>query len=439
MNVIKKYNILIAGARGRDLQNFIVYFRDNPLYNVVCFTATQIPGIENQFVPKEITGKLYPRGIPTYPESQLQELIKKHNIDYVYLSYSDLSHQYVMEFASKVLAAGANFALLGTRDTYIQSKKPVISVTAVRTGSGKSQTTRAIAEIFKKQGKKVVGIRHPMPYGDLVQQEVQRFETTADLKKNKCTIEEEEEYQPWIDHGFVIYAGVDYQKIIKQAEKEADVILWDGGNNDWSFYKPDLNIVVADPHRAGHELTYYPGFVNILMADIVIINKVDSVSKENVQKVQANIKKYNPQAKIILAKSDVFVEDPKVVKNKRVLVVGDGPTLSHGGMSFGAATLAAQKYGGKIVDVKPFVIGSIKQTYQKYPQLGKELPAMGYSSKQLKEVEQIINKVPCDLILDGSPAHLKKHLKLKKPIIDVTYELDQKSVKELERLLSKSS
>jgi len=437
VNVIKKYNILIAGARGRDLQNFIVYFRDNPLYNVVCFTATQIPGIENQFVPKEITGKLYPRGIPTYPESQLQELIKKHNIDYVYLSYSDLSHQYVMEFASKVLAAGANFALLGTRDTYIQSKKPVISVTAVRTGSGKSQTTRAIAEIFKKQGKKVVGIRHPMPYGDLVQQEVQRFETTADLKKNKCTIEEEEEYQPWIDHGFVIYAGVDYQKIIKQAEKEADVILWDGGNNDWSFYKPDLNIVVADPHRAGHELTYYPGFVNILMADIVIINKVDSVSKENVQKVQANIKKYNPQAKIILAKSDVFVEDPKVVKNKRVLVVGDGPTLSHGGMSFGAATLAAQKYGGKIVDVKPFVIGSIKQTYQKYPQLGKELPAMGYSSKQLKEVEQIINKVPCDLILDGSPAHLKKHLKLKKPIMDVTYELDQKSVKVLEKLLKK--
>ncbi len=337
---MKRKRVIISGAAGRDYHNFLLYFKDNPIYEVVCFTATQIPGIEKRTFPKKLAGRLYKKDIPIFPESKLPELIKKYNIDDVYLSYSDLSHQYVMEFASRVISNGANFSLLGLKDTYVKSKKPVIAVTAVRTGSGKSQTSRAIAEILRKNEKKVVGIRHSMPYGeDLTKQTCQRFASEEDFRKNNTTIEEEEEYQPWIDHGFVIYAGFDYKAIVKEAEKEGDILILDGGNNDFSFIKPDLLITVVDPHRPGHEIAYYPGFINFIMADVIVINKIDSAKKDNINIIQENIKKYNPNAKVILARSDIIVDQPHLIKDKLAQVIGAGQTLTHGGMSFGAGTL----------------------------------------------------------------------------------------------------
>ena len=433
-----KKRVIISGAAGRDYNNFLVCFKNNPSYEVVCFTATQIPGIEKRVFPKALAGKYYKKSIPIYPESQLIQLIKKYKVDEVFLAYSDLKHQTVMEFASKVLAAGANFSLLGTKDTYVTSRKPVIAVTAVRTGCGKSQTSRAIAEVLRKYGKKVVGIRHSMPYGkDLTIQTCQRFASVKDFKKHKTTIEEEEEYQPWIDHGFVVYAGFDYKEIVRNAEKEANVLILDGGNNDFSFIKPNLLITVVDPHRAGHELTYYPGFVNFLMADVIVINKVDSAKKKDLEIIKKNITEYNPKARVILARSELVVDKPELIKNNKCALIGDGPTLSHGGMSFGAGTLALKKYKGKAVSPKKYTVGSIKETYRKFPHLSYEIPAMGYSKQQIKDLEKTINKMPCDVVIDGTPANLKRIMKIKKPLVNVGYELGKKSVKELEKILKK--
>jgi len=433
---MKKIKVVIAGAAGRDFSNYLRYFKDNPIFEVVAFTQTQIPGIEKRIFPKALTGK---KSIPMYPESKLSSLIKKLKVDYVYLCYSDLSHQYVMEFASKVLANRANFALLGSEEIYIKSKKPVIAVTAVRTGSGKSQTSRAIAEILRKHGKKVVGVRHSMPYGkDLTKQRCQRFANQDDFKIQNTTIEEEEEYQPWLDHGFIIYAGFDYKEIVKQAEKEADIIIFDGGNNDVSFLKPDLHVVVADPHRSGHEITYYPGFVNFLTADVIVINKIDSAKKENIGIIKKHAKQYNPRAKVILAKSDLIIDRPELIKNARACTVGDGPTLTHGGMSFGAGTLAVKQYKGKIISPKKYAIGSIKKVYERYTHLKEELPAMGYNKGQIKELEKVINRIPCDIVIDGTPANLKRIIKISKPIVEVNYELGKEATKELHKILKKN-
>ncbi len=424
---MKKTNVLIMGAAGRDFHNFLTYFKNNKNFRVIGFTAEQIPGISNRKFPAKLSGKLYKNGIPIFHESKLKSLIKKYKIDDVYLSYSDLSHSDVMNKASTVLAAGANFCLLGTEETQIKSRKPLISVTAVRTGAGKSQTSRKIARILRDRGYKVVAIRHPMPYGDLVKQEVQRFTTYDDMLKHKCTIEEREEYDPWVKLGIPIYAGVDYYKILKSAEKEADVIIWDGGNNDMSFYKPDLNVVVLDPHRAGHEMQYYPGEVNFKAADVFVINKVDSAPKEGVKTLLANIKEHNSSAIVIKAQSQLVIEKPQRLKNKKVLIVGDGPTLTHGGMSFGAGTIAADKYHAKIVKPFKFITGTLKETYKKYPHLIKstELPAMGYTPKQNKDLENTINKSKVDLIIDGTPINLKKHIKIKKEFIEVNYVLKE--------------
>ena len=413
------------GAAGRDFHNFLTYFKNNSYYNVICFTAEQIPGISNRKFPKELAGKLYKKGIPIYKESTLSQLIKKHKVQNVYLSYSDLSHLDVMHKASIVLASGANFYLLGPDETQIKSKKPLISITAVRTGCGKSQTSRKVAEILRDRGYKVVAIRHPMPYGDLVKQEVQRFSSYKDMKTHKCTIEEREEYDPWVQLGIPIYSGVNYEKILRKAEKEADIIIWDGGNNDLPFYKPDINIVVVDPHRVGHELLYYPGEVNFLSADVIVINKVDSAPKEKTEKLKQNIKQYNPKAKVILAASDLVITTEKPLKGRRVLIVGDGPTLTHGGMSFGAGTIAAKKYKAKIVDPKPFLVGSLKQVYEKYPHLkrGHELPAMGYGPEQNKDLQKTINKSNVDIIIDGTPVNLKEQITLKKDFVEVDYVL----------------
>ena len=434
---MKKRNVLIVGAAGRDYWNFLTYFKDNPYYNVVAFTQTQIPGIEKRKFPAELAGGLYKKDIPFYPEEKLPELIKKLKVDKVVFAYSDVKHEDVMHLASIALANGADFILLGPKSTMIKSKKKIISVCAVRTGSGKSQTSRAIAKILKDSGKKVVAIRHSMPYGDLLKQRVQRFESERDFKKHKTTIEEEEEYQPWIDNGFVVYAGVDYKEILKKAEREADIIIWDGGNNDLPFYFSDLHIVVADPHRAGHELLYHPGEANFRMADVIIINKVDSAKKEDIELVKGNIKKYNPKAKVILARSELIIDKPEMIKGKKCLVVGDGPTLSHGGMKFGAGTLAVKKYNGKIVDPRKYVFGSIKEIYRKYKHLESELPAMGYGKKQIHELELTINKVPCNIVIDSTPANLKRIVKINKPVVQVDYELGSKAIKELKKILKK--
>ena len=434
---MKKRNVLIVGAAGRDYWNFLTYFKDNPYYNVVAFTQTQIPGIEKRKFPAELAGGLYKKDIPFYPEEKLPELIKKLKIDKVVFAYSDVKHEDVMHLASIALANGADFILLGPKSTMIKSKKKIISVCAVRTGSGKSQTSRAIAKILKDSGKKVVAIRHSMPYGDLLKQRVQRFESERDFKKHKTTIEEEEEYQPWIDNGFVVYAGVDYKEILKKAEREADIIIWDGGNNDLPFYFSDLHIVVADPHRAGHELLYHPGEANFRMADVIVINKVDSAKKKDIELVKENIKKYNPKAKVILARSELIIDKPEMIKGKKCLVVGDGPTLSHGGMKFGAGTLAVKKYNGKLVDPRKYVFGSIKEIYRKYKHLESELPAMGYGKKQIHELELTINKVPCNIVIDSTPANLKRIVKINKPVVQVDYELGSKAIKELKKILKK--
>jgi predicted GTPase len=430
--------VIIMGAAGRDFHNFNTYFRDNPDYRVVAFTATQIPDIEGRKYPAALAGKLYPRGIPIEAEAALDKLIAAHKVDDVHLAYSDLSHEYVMQKASQVLAAGANFVLLGPDDTMIKSRRPVVSVCAVRTGSGKSQTSRKVATILKEKGRRVAAIRHPMPYGDLVKQKVQRFATYADLDKNECTIEEREEYEPHIDKGIIVYAGVDYGAILRQAEKEADVILWDGGNNDFPFYKSDLEIVVADPHRAGHELSYYPGAVNFRRAKVIVINKMDTATPEGIETVLANAKKVNPKATIIRANSPTIVKDGGRITGKRVLVIEDGPTLTHGGMKYGAGIVAARKYGAaQIVDPRPFAIGSIKKTFEKYNHLDDVLPAMGYGEKQTRELAQTIEAVDCDLVVSATPIDITRVIKVSKPILRVGYELEEIGTPNLKDVLKK--
>ncbi|MBE3124563.1 MAG: GTPase [Acidobacteria bacterium] len=426
------------GAAGRDFHNFNTYFRDNKDYRVVAFTATQIPDIEGRKYPAELAGKLYPKGIPIHAEAELNDLIATHKVDDVHFAYSDVSHEYVMQKASQVMAAGANFVLLGPNDTMIKSRKPVISVCAVRTGSGKSQTSRRVAEILQKKGRKVVAIRHPMPYGDLVKQKVQRFADYADLDKHECTIEEREEYEPHIDKGIIVYAGVDYGAILRQAEKEADVILWDGGNNDFSFYKSDLEIVVADPHRAGHELRYHPGETNFRRAQVIVINKMDTAKKEDIDIVLANIKRINPKAAIVRANSPTIVEDGGRITGKRVLVIEDGPTLTHGGMKYGAGIVAARKYGAaEIIDPRPFAVGTIKKTFEKYSHLDNVLPAMGYGDKQTRELAKTIEAIDCDLVVSATPIDITRVIKVSKPILRVGYELEEIGSPTLKDLLKK--
>ena len=423
---MKPQNVVIMGAAGRDFHNFNVYFKNKKEYNVVAFTAAQIPDIAGRKYPKELTGKFYPKGIPIFEEKELASLIKKFKVDLVVLAYSDLSHFEVMHKASIAGAAGADFLLLGPNSTMLKSKKPVVSICAVRTGSGKSQTTRKVAKILQGMGKKIVVVRHPMPYGDLRKQIVQRFETYADLEKQNCTIEEREEYEPHINNGIVVYAGVDYEKILKEAEKEADIIIWDGGNNDFPFYKTNLHIVVADPLRAGHEVSYYPGETNVRMADVAVINKIDSATKEQVKTVQDNIKKINPSAKIIKAESKLFVEHPEKIRGKKVLAVEDGPTVTHGEMGYGAAFVAAKRFGAaEIIDPRPFAVGAVKETFKNYPHLHNILPTVGYSRKQVKDLEQTINNAKCDIVISGTPIDLRRILKANKEIVQVRYELKE--------------
>lgn len=433
---MEKIRVIIMGAAGRDFHNFNVYFRNRKEYDVVAFTATQIPGIEKRMYPPELAGPNYPEGIPIYPEEELPKLIKRHNVTEVVFAYSDVPHEYVMHKASIALASGADFRLMGPSTTMLKAKVPVVSVCAVRTGSGKSQTSRKVSIILKKMGFKVAVIRHPMPYGDLREQVWQRFASYEDLDKHKCTIEEREEYEPHINNGIIVYAGVDYEKILREAEKEADIIVWDGGNNDISFYKSDLYIVVADPHRASNELTYHPGETNLRMADVVVINKVDTADPANVEIVKTNVKKANPNATIVEAASPITVDDSGRVKGKRVLVVEDGPTLTHGNMTYGAGTIAAKKLAAKeIVDPHPYAVGSIRDTFKKYAHLGALLPAMGYGKKQVDELEKTINATPCDLVIIGTPVDLRRLLKLNKPAVMARYELQEVSKPDIEEIL----
>lgn len=436
----KAKKVLILGAAGRDFHDFNVYFRDNANYKVVGFTATQIPGIDDKIYPRELSGKLYPKGIRIFPEEKLEELIKKYKIDEVIFSYSDVYYPTLMKITSRVLATGANFTFLSPEKTMLKSKKPVIAVCAVRTGCGKSNVSRKIAEILKKQGKKVAIIRHPMPYGDLAKQAVQRFENYEDFGKHKCTIEEMEEYEPIINAGFVVWAGVDYEKILRSAEKESDIIIWDGGNNDVPFIKPDLFFTIADPLRPGDETLYHPGEVNLRMADVVIINKENTATKQNIEKVVKNIKFCNPKARIIHAISQVSVKKPKLIKNKKCLVIEDGPTVTHGGMGFGAGMIAAKKYKAKkIISPVKFAKASIKKTYEKYPHLQNVLPAMGYSAKQIKDLEQTINAIPCDIVVSGTPIDLSRIVKINKPLIQVSYEFQEKSNNNLTKILKNAN
>jgi predicted GTPase len=417
---------LIMGAAGRDFHNFNVFFRDNKDYEVVAFTATQIPNIESRRYPRELAGSLYPKGIAIYPESGLIDLIKNNKIEQVIFAYSDVPHQYVMSKASEVLAAGADFRFMGLHTTQIKSSKPVISVCAVRTGSGKSQTTRRVSLDMIELGYKVAAIRHPMPYGDLVKQKVQRFATYADLDKNECTIEEREEYEPHIDNGVIVYAGVDYGAILRQAEQEVDIVLWDGGNNDFSFYVSDLAIVVIDPHRPGHESSYHPGETNVRLADVFVINKVDTALPENVINVRENIRRMNPSAQIIEAASPLFVDNPGTIQGKRVLVIEDGPTLTHGEMAYGAGWVAARRFGAaQIVDPRPFAVGAIEATYLKYPKTGPILPAMGYGDEMVHDLEKTINDSDVDLVISATPIDLTRIIKVNKPMQRVRYELQE--------------
>jgi len=426
------------GAAGRDFHNFNVIYRDNEQYEVIAFTATQIPDIDGRSYPAELAGKLYPNGIPIHHENELSELIKKHNIEEVVFAYSDVAHEYVMHKASQVLAAGAHFKLLGADKTMIKSSKPVIAIVAVRTGSGKSQTTRKVAEIFKKAGKKVAAIRHPMPYGDLVKQKVQRFASVDDLKKHNCTIEEMEEYEPHIVTGTIIYAGVDYEAILREAEKEADIILWDGGNNDTAFYKPDLTILVADPHRPGHEVLYHPGETNLRLADVVVVNKIDTADHDDIQAVFESIREINPEAVVIEGASPLTVEKPEVIRNKRVLVIEDGPTLTHGEMQYGAGVVAAWKYGAsELVDPREFAVGKIAETFQIYPEIGTLLPAMGYGDEQMKDLETTIANTDCDSVVIGTPIDLRRVIKIDKPSTRVSYNLQEIGQPTLDDVLAK--
>lgn len=423
---MSRTKVIIMGAAGRDFHNFNTFFRNNKAYEVVAFTATQIPNIDGRKYPPELAGELYPDGISIYPESQLVDLIQKHTVDEVIFSYSDVPYDYVMSRSAIVNTAGADFKLMGPRHTMLKSTKPVIAVCAVRTGSGKSQTTRKVVQLLREAGKKVVAIRHPMPYGNLVAQRVQRFAELADLDKHECTIEEREEYEPHIVSGNVIYAGVDYEAILREAEKEADIIVWDGGNNDMPFYKPDLHITVLDPHRPGDELSYYPGEANLRMADVLIINKIGTAYPEDVNTVRESIFNTNPDAVVIEAASPIFVDDYHLIKGKKVLAVEDGPTLTHGEMTYGAAVVAAEKFGAsELVDPRPFTVGTITETFEKYPEIGTLLPAMGYGDRQIRDLEKTINNTDCDVVIIGTPIDLRKLVNLNKPAVRVTYELQE--------------
>lgn len=432
----KRRRVLIMGAAGRDFHDFNVVYKDDPHYEVVAFTATQIPNIEGRTLPAAIAGPLYPNGIAVLPETELEQAIKRLCVDEVVFAYSDVSFAYVMERASVVLAAGADFSLLGTTRTMLPSKVPVIAVVATRTGCGKSQTARKVCRILRALGKRTIAIRHPMPYGDLAAQKVQRFAKVEDLQKEHCTIEEMEEYEPHITHGTIVYAGVDYAAILQAAEKEADVIVWDGGNNDLSFYKPNLTITVTDPHRAGHELSYFPGASNLRMADVVVINKVDSATRENIARIRDNVSQQNPKATVIEAASPITVDRPELINGKRVLVVEDGPTLTHGGMSFGSGTLAAKlHHAAEIVDPKPYAVGALAEAYRKYPNLGPLLPAMGYGDAQIHDLAQTIENTPCDTVIIGTPIDLRRVIPIKQPTARVTYELEETTRPNLEEIL----
>jgi predicted GTPase len=421
-----RVKVVIMGAAGRDFHNFNTFFRDNDKYEVVAFTATQIPNIEGRKYPAGLAGDLYPNGIEIYPENEILNLIKKYDVDEVVFSYSDVPYDYVMSKSALVNAAGADFKVMGPKRTMIKSEKPLVAVCAVRTGCGKSQTTRKVSKILHDMGKKVVAIRHPMPYGDLVEQKVQRFASLEDLDKHDCTIEEREEYEPHIVSGTVIYAGVDYEAILREAEKEADIILWDGGNNDLPFYQPDLHIVVVDPHRPGDELYYYPGEANLRMADVVVINKIETADSDDILEVRENIKAVNPAAMVIDAASPIFVDDYEKIQGKKVLVVEDGPTLTHGEMTYGAGTVAAEKYGAlELVDPRPFTVGTISETFEKYPEIGTLLPAMGYGDGQMKDLETTINKSDADLVIIGTPIDLRKVIDINKQALRVHYELQE--------------
>jgi len=433
---MKKINVIIIGAAGRDFHNFNTYYRNNEAFNVVAFTAAQIPDIDGRKYPAELAGELYPEGIPIYAQDDLERLIKELDADTCVFSYSDVSYSEVMTLSAIVNNAGANFEFLGPKKTQIKSTKPVIAVGAVRTGCGKSQTSRRVIEVLMEMGLKVVAVRHPMPYGDLVAQKVQRFATVEDLKTHKCTIEEMEEYEPHVVRGNVIYAGVDYEAILREAEKEADIILWDGGNNDFSFYKPDLMITVVDPHRPGHELNYYPGEATLRMADVVVINKMDSAGPENIQQVRDNINKVNPKAIVVDAASPLTVSDPMLIKGKRVLVVEDGPTLTHGHMKIGAGTVAATKYGAaELVDPRPFVVGKLKETFEIYPNIGTLLPAMGYGAEQIADLEKSINNTDCDSVVIATPIDLTRIVNIHKPYTKVDYELQEIGKPDLANIL----
>ncbi len=434
---MSKERVIIMGAAGRDFHNFNTVFRDNPDYEVVAFTATQIPNIEGRVYPAVLAGSLYPDGIPIYPESELTHLIKALKVDQVVFSYSDVSYNYVMRKSAEVMAAGADFRLLGRHETMLKSNKPVVSICAVRTGCGKSQTTRAVSKALKAMGKKVAAVRHPMPYGDLAAQAVQRYATLEDMDKYECTIEEREEYEPHIVAGTIVYAGVDYEAILRQAEEEVDIVLWDGGNNDLPFFKPDLHIVVVDPHRPGHEISYFPGEANLRLADVVVVNKTDTATEAGIAEVMKNAKTLVPNATIIKAKSPVTVTDPEAIKGKRVLVVEDGPTLTHGGMTYGAGVVAAKNFGAaELVDPRPFAVGSIEATYKKYPTTGTVLPAMGYGEAQMKELEETINATDCDLVIIATPINLGRLLNLNRPSVRVTYELDEESQAKLANIVA---
>jgi predicted GTPase len=433
----QRTRVLILGAAGRDFHNFNVFFKNKPEYEVVGFTAAQIPNIEGRLYPASLAGELYPNGIPIYSENDLEELIEKYKIDECVLSYSDLSYDTVMHIGSRVLMAGAKFSMLGSKQTMLKSSKPVISITAVRTGCGKSQTTRRVVKILRDANLKVVSIRHPMPYGDLEAQRVQRFATIEDLHRYNCTIEEMEEYEPHIAMGSVIYAGVDYEAILRQAEQEADVVVWDGGNNDMPFIQPDLSIVVVDPLRPGHEISYYPGEVNFRMADVIVINKIDSAYPEDVEYVLDNIREYNPKAKVVFAASAIMVENPEIIRGKRVLAIEDGPTLTHGEMTIGAGVVAARRYGAsELVDPRPYLVGSLIDTFEKYPEIGSLLPAMGYGKQQMADLEATINRTECDAVVIGTPINLNRFIKINKPSTRVYYELAEIGSPNLQEIIS---
>ncbi|NQV16659.1 GTPase [bacterium] len=421
-----RIKVLIMGAAGRDFHNFNVFYRENEDYEIVAFTATQIPDIDGRKYPAELAGSLYPNGIPIHDEEELEDLIYDLDVDEVVFAYSDLPYEYVMSKAALVNYAGADFKLMGAKSTMIPSTKPVIAICAVRTGCGKSQTTRAVCDHLTAQGKKVVAIRHPMPYGDLVKQRVQRFAELADLKKHDCTIEEMEEYEPHIINNTIVYAGVDYEAILREAEKEADIIVWDGGNNDTSFYMPDILITVVDPHRAGHELAYYPGETNLLMADVVLINKIDTADIDDITTVRENIRLVNPEAIVVDGASPVSIDDEELIYGKNVLVIEDGPTLTHGEMQYGAGVVAAEKYGAaSLVDPRPWTVGKISETFDKYPDIGQILPAMGYGEEQMKDLETTINKIECDAVVIGTPIDLRRIINIEKPSVRVTYKLQE--------------